>query len=88
MLIVRVLYRLHSVAEQTPFDAATFSYASPLLSQVLMKGGIELSEEDDPLEQIALVVNIIKFHCGECESPSGITRGLLAFAHRHSSLEH
>ncbi|TFY83754.1 hypothetical protein EWM64_g252 [Hericium alpestre] len=64
-LIVRVLYRLRSLSEQTPLDAATFSYAFPLLHQVLLKGSIGLGEDDDPLEQIALSLDIIKFHCGE-----------------------
>ncbi|KAI0757516.1 ARM repeat-containing protein [Daedaleopsis nitida] len=64
-LVIRVLYRLRTLSEQTPFDAATYGYASPLLSQVLIKGGIAIGEEDDPLEQIALSLDIIKFHCGE-----------------------
>ncbi|KAI0800349.1 ARM repeat-containing protein [Fomes fomentarius] len=64
-LVIRVLYRLRTLSEQTPFDAATYGYASPLLSQVLVKGGIAIGEEDDPLEQIALSLDIIKFHCGE-----------------------
>ena len=47
-------------------DAATFSLCSPLLTQVLLKGGISLAEEDDPLEQVALSLDVIKFHAGEC----------------------
>ena len=66
VLIVRVLYRLRSLAEQTPFDAATFSYAFPLLARVLLQGGIGIEEEEGMLEQVALVLDIIKFHCGEC----------------------
>ncbi|KAI0657693.1 ARM repeat-containing protein [Cubamyces menziesii] len=69
-LIIRVLYRLRTLSEQSPFDAATYCYASPLLSQVLTKGGIALTEEDDPLEQIALSLDIIKFHCGEFSDPA------------------
>ncbi|KAI0764358.1 ARM repeat-containing protein [Trametes elegans] len=69
-LIIRVLYRLRSLSEQTPFDAATYCYASPLLSQVLLKGGVALTEEDDPLEQVALSLDIIKFHCGEFSDPT------------------
>ena len=65
-MVIRVLYRLRTLSEQVPFDAATYGYTSPLLSQILLKGGIALSEEDDPLEQIALSLDIIKFHCGEC----------------------
>lgn len=65
-LVVRVLYRLRFLSEQAPFDAATFSYAFPLLGQVITQGGIMLEEEDDPLEQVALALDIIKFHSGEC----------------------
>ncbi|KAI8978208.1 ARM repeat-containing protein [Trametes punicea] len=69
-LIIRVLYRLRTLSEQAPFDAATYSYASPLLSQVIIKGGFSLTEDDDPLEQIALSLDIIKFHCGEFFDPA------------------
>ncbi|KAJ8595557.1 ARM repeat-containing protein [Rhizopogon salebrosus TDB-379] len=66
-LVLRVLYRLRSLSEQAPFDAATFSYASPLLAQVLLKGGIDVGEDggDEVLEQITLVLDIIRFHCSE-----------------------
>lgn len=69
-LVLRVLYRLRSLSEQAPFDAATFSFASPLLVQVLLKGGVDVGEDggDDVLEQITLVLDIIKFHCNECWS--------------------
>ncbi|KAI0827665.1 ARM repeat-containing protein [Trametes gibbosa] len=69
-LIIRVLYRLRSLSEQTPFDAATYAYSSPLFSQIISKGGIALAEEDDPLEQIAISLDIIKFHCGEFSDPA------------------
>ncbi|KAG2158689.1 armadillo-type protein [Suillus bovinus] len=66
-LVLRVLYRLRSLSEQTPFDAATFSYAFPLLAQVLMKGGVDTGQDDgdEALEQITLVLDIIRFHCSE-----------------------
>jgi hypothetical protein len=57
------------LSEQYPLDSATFSYSYPLLHQVLLKGGVGLTEEDDPLEQVALTLDIIKFHCGECLFP-------------------
>lgn len=69
-LVIRVLYRIRTLSEQSPFDVATFSYASPLLSVVLSKGGIALEEGDDPLEQVTLAVDIVKFHAGECEDIS------------------
>jgi len=67
VLVTRVLYRLRFLSEQAPFDAATFSYAFPLLSQTLLTGGVPGEEEDDPLEQVALTLEIIKFHSGECK---------------------
>ncbi|KAI0262196.1 ARM repeat-containing protein [Gloeopeniophorella convolvens] len=80
-LAARVLYRLRSLSEQTPLDSATFSYAFPLLYQVIQKGGVGLGEEDDPLEQVALSLDIIKFHCGEFDDTtfprSQIIRGLV-----------
>ena len=66
--MLRVLYRLRSLSEQTPLDSATFSYAFPLLLQVIQKGGVRSGENDEPLEQVALSLDIIKFHCGECAS--------------------
>ena len=70
--MLRVLYRLRSLSEQTPLDSATFSYAFPLLFQVIQKGGIGSGEDDEPLEQVALSLDIIKFHCGESTSSSQI----------------
>lgn len=66
-LVLRILYRMRTLSEQAPFDAATYSYASPLLDQVLRKGGLGIEEEDDPGEQIILVLDIIKFHSAECK---------------------
>lgn len=41
-----------------------------------MNGGIGLTEEDDPLEQISLALDLIKFHCGECTSPVMLISGV------------
>ncbi|PFH47401.1 hypothetical protein AMATHDRAFT_152123 [Amanita thiersii Skay4041] len=64
-LIIRVLYRLRSLSEQTPFDGPTFSYGYPLLTQVLNHGGISAADEDEALEQVMLALNIVKFHCNQ-----------------------
>ncbi|KAK7030667.1 TOG domain-containing protein [Favolaschia claudopus] len=64
-LVIRVLHRLRFLSEQAPFDSATFSYAFPLLAQVLARGGIDSEDEDILLEQVALALEIIKFHCAE-----------------------
>ena len=44
---------------------------------MLLKGGISLSEEDDPLEQVALALDVIKFHAGECKSLGNLTAQLI-----------
>ncbi|KAL0955554.1 hypothetical protein HGRIS_001793 [Hohenbuehelia grisea] len=64
-LIIRVLYRFRSLSEQAPFEAPTFTFAFPLIRQILLKGGINATEEDAILEQVKLALDIIKFHCGE-----------------------
>ncbi|KAJ7449659.1 armadillo-type protein [Mycena latifolia] len=64
-LVIRVLHRLRSLSEQAPFDSATFSYAFPLFERVLTLGGIDPEDEEEALEQVALALDIIKFHCGE-----------------------
>jgi len=83
-----VLYRLRSLSEQSPFDAATFSYAFPLLGQVLTQGGVGVEEGDDALEQVALALDIIKFHCGECASYIIIKRRLMSLTMPQLSLGH
>lgn len=37
------------------------------MGQILLTGGIPGEEADDPLEQVALVLEILSFHGGECE---------------------
>ncbi|KAJ6581434.1 armadillo-type protein [Mycena capillaripes] len=64
-LVIRVLHRLRSLSEQAPVDSATFSYAFPLLAQVFTLGGIDPEDEEEALEQVALALDIIKFHCAE-----------------------
>ncbi|KAF9047662.1 armadillo-type protein [Panaeolus papilionaceus] len=78
-LVIRVLFKIRFLAENTPFDPATFSYLFPLMSFILREGGLkntretgenEDEEEDDPLEQVALSLDIIKFHCSEYSNPA------------------
>ncbi|KAH0828924.1 armadillo-type protein [Lanmaoa asiatica] len=70
-LVLRVLYRLRTLSEQAPFDAATFSFSFFLLGCVARKCGVGISKEveqdkDEALEQVALVLDVIKFHRSEC----------------------
>lgn len=69
-LVIRVLHRLRFLSEQAPFDTATFSYAFSLLAQVLTLGGVTPGDDDEALEQVALALDIIKFHCAECRHVS------------------
>ena len=72
-LVLRVLYRLRTLSEQVPFDAATFSFLFFLLGCVTRKGGVGIDtggeqDGDEALEQVALVLDVIKFHQSECTS--------------------
>jgi hypothetical protein len=62
------LYRIRSLAEQTPFDAATYSYTAPLINHIINTGGGHAADSDEALEQLALALDFIRFHCGECKS--------------------
>jgi len=89
-LIIRVLYRLRFLSEQTPFDGPTFSFAYPLLSQVLKKGGISAQDEDEALEQVTLALDVIKFHCGQFSDATyprvNVIKGLIHAIRSHSAL--
>ena len=100
--MLRVLYRLRTLSEQAPFDAATFSFAFFLLGCVARKGGVGVGidkggeqDGDEALEQVALVLDVIKFHRSECTScarsrVAPLTRHLVsdvAFP-RKTTLEH
>lgn len=65
-LVLRVLYRLRTLSEQAPFDAASFAFVFPLLGRILHEGGIDVPDEEERLEQVTLVLDILKFHCSEC----------------------
>ncbi|KAJ7600549.1 armadillo-type protein [Mycena floridula] len=65
LLILRVLHRLRFQSEQSPFDPATFSYTFPLLRFVLFEGGVASEDPEESLEQVAVALDIIKFHVGE-----------------------
>ena len=72
-LVLRVLYRLRTLSEQVPFDAATFSFSFFLLGCVARKGGVGIhtggeQDGDEALEQVALVLDVIKFHRSKCTS--------------------
>jgi hypothetical protein len=63
-LTLRVLYRCDTVAEQSPFDIATYSYVNPLLGGIFQAGGLGSLDGDTALEQLTLSLNIIRSHTG------------------------
>lgn len=67
-LLLRVLYRLRSLSEREPLDPASLTLASIMLSAVVSAGGMGAASTDEALEQVALVVDIISFHCPSCAS--------------------
>ncbi|KAG9005891.1 translational activator of GCN4 [Tulasnella sp. JGI-2019a] len=89
-LVVRVLYRLRFLSEQAIFDAATYSYLSPLLTFVIRNGGVGTKEPEQILEQAALALGITGFHCGACSTPGyprqDIARSLITAAGRYSQI--
>ncbi|EJT96915.1 ARM repeat-containing protein [Dacryopinax primogenitus] len=70
-VVTRVLYRLRSLAEQSPFDPTSFMYITPLLTQLVSIGGIPLNAEDaeSQLEQLALCLDLMRFHCSAFSEP-------------------
>ncbi|KAJ1305968.1 hypothetical protein OPQ81_010683 [Rhizoctonia solani] len=64
-LIVRVLYRLRSLSEHSPFDPSTYAYMSPFIDHVIRSGSIATATPEEALEQVTLALDIIQFHCGE-----------------------
>ncbi|CAE6418409.1 unnamed protein product [Rhizoctonia solani] len=69
-LIVRVLYRLRSLSEQSPFDPSTYAYTSPFIDHVIRSGSISTTTPEEALEQVTLALDIIQFHCGEFSDPA------------------
>ncbi|KAG8955662.1 translational activator of GCN4 [Tulasnella sp. 424] len=69
-LVQRVIYRLRSLSEASPFDPATYSYMSPFVNHVIRNGGVGASDQEAMLEQVGLALNILDFHTGSCENTS------------------
>ncbi|KZV97519.1 hypothetical protein EXIGLDRAFT_703179 [Exidia glandulosa HHB12029] len=69
-LLLRVLYRLRSLGEREPLDPASLTVASLMLSAVISAGGIGAADAEEALEQLALVVDILSFHCPSFAEPT------------------
>ncbi|KZV97501.1 ARM repeat-containing protein [Exidia glandulosa HHB12029] len=69
-LLLRVLYRLRSLGEREPLDPASLTVASLMLSAVISAGGMGAADAEEALEQLALVVDILSFHCPSFAEPT------------------
>ncbi|SNX84044.1 related to translation activator GCN1 [Melanopsichium pennsylvanicum] len=68
-LVLRILYRLRSLSEQSPLDAGTVAFIDPLIVRIVHAGGFGVDPEDTDsvLEQIQLSLDFIDFHGSACE---------------------
>ncbi|SPO30832.1 related to translation activator GCN1 [Ustilago trichophora] len=68
-LVLRILYRLRSLSEQSPLDAGTVAFIDPLIVRIVRAGGFGVDPEDTDsvLEQIQLSLDFIDFHASVCE---------------------
>ncbi|PWY99964.1 ARM repeat-containing protein [Testicularia cyperi] len=68
-LVLRILYRLRSLSEQSPLDVATVAFVNPLIVTIVESGGlgVEADDSDSILEQIQLSLDFIDFHGSACE---------------------
>ncbi|TRM56848.1 armadillo-type protein [Schizophyllum amplum] len=82
-LIARMLYRLRFLSEQTPLDAASFSYVFPLLQRVVEKGPIlddrdEAETREQSSEQLALALDVLTFHAASLSDAAYPRLGVIA----------
>ncbi|KAG8863877.1 translational activator of GCN4, partial [Serendipita sp. 405] len=69
-LLGRLLYKLKGLSDQNPFDGATFSLLWPFIQKVVQKGGIGTESEDDAVEQLVLILDVIRSHTSQFAIPS------------------
>ena len=68
-LVLRILYRLRSLSEQSPLDAGTVAFIDPLIVRIVRAGGfgVDAEDTDSVLEQIQLSLDFIDFHGSACD---------------------
>lgn len=68
-LVLRILYRLRSLSEQSPLDPASVAFIDPLIVRIVRAGGfgVDAEDTDSVLEQIQLSLDFIDFHGSACE---------------------
>jgi hypothetical protein len=68
-LTTRIFYRLRTLSEQRPFDAASLHYILPLLLTILSTGGLGAGSVEEKDEQIVLAIEILGYHTETCKEP-------------------
>ncbi|SPO29720.1 related to translation activator GCN1 [Ustilago trichophora] len=91
-LVLRILYRLRSLSEQSPLDAGTVAFIDPLIVRIVRAGGFGVDPEDTDsvLEQIQLSLDFIDFHASVCEDMhyprSSFIDSLVTIVAKHTQL--
>ncbi|KAK0554986.1 translational activator of GCN4 [Tilletia horrida] len=69
--VLRVLYRIRFLSEQSPLDLATIAFLGPLIHRIIETGGLGVGpeEQDDVFEQMQLSLDFLTFHCEVCDDP-------------------
>ncbi|SCV68098.1 BQ2448_219 [Microbotryum intermedium] len=65
-LVTRVLYRIGFLAEETPFDSATFAYAAPLVNTATRAVDPKSASLESVLEQMTLALDFLAYHARAC----------------------
>ncbi|SCZ89778.1 BZ3500_MvSof-1268-A1-R1_Chr1-3g01573 [Microbotryum saponariae] len=65
-LVTRVLYRIRFLAEETPFDSATFAYAAPLVNSATRAVDLKSASLESVLEQMTLALDFLAYHARAC----------------------
>ncbi|KDE04239.1 hypothetical protein MVLG_05338 [Microbotryum lychnidis-dioicae p1A1 Lamole] len=65
-LVTRVLYRIRFLAEETPFDSATFAYAAPLVNSATRAVDPKSASLESVLEQMTLALDFLAYHARAC----------------------
>ena len=66
--MTRILYRLHFLGEQRPFDEISLLYMLPLMAVLICQGGAPHSTEEEANEQMILVLEFLSFHADKFSS--------------------
>ena len=69
-MTTRLLYRIHFLGGQRPFDIVSMTYLLPFVSAVLRTGGLGQCDADAADEQVTLALQFLEFHSNEFSDTS------------------